>query len=140
MTVLSLYHNEPTFKRSRNFNGAYFFYFQFYPLLRCDFLTHQNQTGHFLWIAKSLQTQTSIWAGARFPSARPPKCTPKIKFIFSNTLSYQSERSFDEKSHFQAYKTHEASFSNFAKHRVNFTVSKTFFQITVVDEFDVIKK
>ena len=69
-----------------------------------------------------------------------PTARQKQKFAFSNILTYQSERTCGEKSNVQAYKTHEASFSNFAKYRVNFTVSKTFFQITAVDEFDVIKK
>ena len=138
LTELSLYHIEPTFKRSRNFCDYIFFYFQFYPLLRCDFLTHQNQTGHFLWIAKSLQTQRSIWAGARFPSARQRMCAPKHHLILSNTLSYHTETSSGQKSDLQTYTTHEAIFQKIWP-TLGHHIFKNHFQIPV-DEFEVIKK
>ena len=138
----ALYHKKPTFKRTRNFTADNFWNLGFYALLTCDFVIAQTHAVPLLCIEKSSHTETvtSPRAGARFSSARPPKCTPKFKFTFSNIISYQSERSFDEKSHFQAYKAHEASFSNFTRYTVNVTVSKTVIQITAVDEFDVIKK
>ena len=138
----ALYHKEPTFKRTRNFTADNFWNLGSYALLTCDFVIAQTHAVPLLCIEKSSHTETvtSPRAGARFPSARQPNCTPKIKFAFSNILTYQSERSCGEKSNVQAYKTHAASFSNFARYTGNFTVSKTFFQITVVDEFDVIKK
>ena len=116
----ALYHKKLTFKRIRKFTADNFWNLGSYALLTCDFVIAQTHAVPLLCIEKSSHTETvtSPRAGARFPSARPPKCTPKIKFIFSNTLSYQSERGFDEKSHFQAYKTHEASFSNFTKYTV----------------------
>ena len=109
----ALYHNEPTFKRTRNFCVNNFWNFQFYTLLRCDFLTLQNHAFHFAWIANSSQIQTSTWAGARFPSARQRMCAPNRELIFSNPLSYHTETSSAQKSNFQAYTTHEAIFQIF---------------------------
>ena len=88
-------------------------------------------------------TNFNITLGGRTVS----QCAPaqvhaknQIHILKNTFILYQSERSSGEKSYFRPYKTHEASFSNFAKNTVNFTVSKTLFQITAVDEFDVIKK
>ena len=91
-----------------------FFIFDFIRFSDVIFWTPQNHAGHFLWMAKSLQTQRSIWAGARFPSARQRMCAPKGDLIFSNPLSYHTETSSGQKSIFQAYTTHEAIFQTLA--------------------------
>ena len=103
-----------------------FFIFDFIRFSDVIFWTPQNHAGHFLWMAKSLQTQRSIWAGARFPSARQRMCAPNRELIFSNPLSYHTETSSAQKSNFQAYTTHEAIFPIFLSFKLKILGSPRF--------------
>ena len=138
MTVLSLYYNELTFKRTRNFNGAYFFYFRFYTLLRCDFLNPPKPCWSFFMDGK-IVTNSEINLGGRTVSeCAPTDVRAKTPSHILKSIFIPHKPKLWSKVKFSSLNTsHEAIFPNLGNTRASYL--KTLFQ-NPVSEFDVKKK
>ena len=85
------YHNDSTFKRSRNFSADNFWNFRFYPLLRCDFLTPKTRLVIFYGLQNRYKLRDQSGRAHGFP-VRANGCARRTAISYSQIHFHTTQR------------------------------------------------